>query len=510
MNYLPQLKEALVGAAHRRSVSCDDAGESTGSGRVGFLGVLARRGPWRRRGWRNVAINVALTAVAALGGLTASGAFERGPTVGAELKPTPTMGMGVAIPSTVKLLPIRVPDPAGGPPWGLRLMQTTRGATCLEVGRVDFGTIGVLGVDDLFGDDGLFHPLSTAVYDPMGCANTDADGHAFLNVVFEGAPMSGVTGDIEGDGCRPTEEGVPDGPQLARGHVPKAIREREQSQPVCPFEDLREIYYGLLGPEAVSITYRTAAGALRTTPTVGSDGAYLVILRQSRDACGHAAVGARTSPCQSGVGSVRGGPNVPPGAIAAVRYRNGHTCQVPERSATPWKGVCPPVGYVAPAHRTPAVSEVAATVEVQRLPGTSFCKRRGPIPDGEANAIESCGTHVPGGYERIDRPSEAVRLSFTAPVAIENDRSEYAVDYYFPRAFERPGCNGGGGMGTSMNFNIKAGQRLSETQTFPLECAGTIRGKVKYVATNGPGGLGPIPTKGRTSLLVGRFSFRVP
>ena len=32
------------------------------------------------------------------------------------------------------LLPLRVPDPAGGPPWGLRLVTTSRGLTCVEAG----------------------------------------------------------------------------------------------------------------------------------------------------------------------------------------------------------------------------------------------------------------------------------------------------------------------------------------------------------------------------------------
>lgn len=525
MNYLPQLKDALLDAARRRSEELAAQRSSThdcmnGSpARVRFARVraAARRAPRRMRGWRGAAINVALTAVAALGGLTASGAFERGPTVGAEMKPMPSTGTGVAIPSSVKLLPIRTPDPAGGPPWGLRLMRTSRDATCVVAGRVDFGTIGVLGVDDLFGNDGLFHPLSTAIHGR--CANSDANGHAFLNVALEGVPISGVTGDIAAEGCRPTEEGPERGPAARALHLPRApkavrrrieaLQARERSRPRCPFADLREIYYGLLGPEAVSITYRTAEGRLQTTPTVGSDGAYLVVLRQPPHACGHAVVGAGRTSCQSGIGSSRSGPGVPPGAIASVTYRDGRTCHVPERSATPWRGVCSPVGYVAPAHRALTAADVASPVEVQRLPGTSFCERQGPITDEETEATRPCGAHVPSGYERIDGPSEMIRLSFTAPVAIENDRSTYAIDYYFPRtATQHAGCDNGGGMGTSMSFNIKAGQRLSETRTFPLGCPGRIRGKVKYVFSNGPGGLRP--TEPHRSLVVGRFSFDVP
>ena len=64
------------------------------------------------------------------------------------------------IASSVRVLPLRVADPDGGPPWGLRVARTSRGLLCVEVGRVVGGRIGVLGRDGAFHDDGAFHPFA--------------------------------------------------------------------------------------------------------------------------------------------------------------------------------------------------------------------------------------------------------------------------------------------------------------------------------------------------------------
>jgi hypothetical protein len=40
------------------------------------------------------------------------------------------------IPSSVRLLALCVADPDGSPPWGLRMIKTTRGLMCVQVGRI--------------------------------------------------------------------------------------------------------------------------------------------------------------------------------------------------------------------------------------------------------------------------------------------------------------------------------------------------------------------------------------
>jgi hypothetical protein len=157
-------------------------------------------------------------------------------------------------------------DPAGGPAWGLRLVDTTRGEVCIAPGRVQDGAIGVLGRDRAFGDDGRLHPFATDYIGPLGCALPDAGGHAFLNVGQTGLPASALIQGIAAaaGGCR-----VDNPPPANRALL-------------CPSRDLRDVDYGVLGPDAVSITYRTASGGLATDRTAGPGGAYLVVLPYAR------------------------------------------------------------------------------------------------------------------------------------------------------------------------------------------------------------------------------------
>lgn len=533
-NHLPELRRSLVAAAHRQAER--DAAQSQTPSQVGAERSALRRGlawlrersivdAWRQRRWGRLAANFGLSAVFVLGGLAASGAFQRGPAASPEAKLAPEAGL---VPGSAQLLEIRTPDPAGGLPWGLREVRTKSGLTCVETGRVDYGTIGLLGTDGAYGNDGRFHPLSTSVYDPFGCANTDAHGHGFMNVALEGVPASGITGDIEQTiGCQPSEDGSP----VEAGRTP------------CPPGSLREIYYGLLGPQARSITYRTAGGSLRSIPTVGPEGAYLIVLPQPHDGClarsAGGSGGAAKCPFEA-IGS-RGGPNVPSGAITAVSYRDGHTCKVAPRTATASQGSCPPVGYVDPPQPKLTASQLATPIQIKRLPGRSFCEKRGPILTSEqATSVKRCGAHVPAGYERIKRPSAMFQLSFPAPVAIEGARGRYEIHYRFPRnAIRRkanriPGCNGGatshgeatnclllarrdpnfcndgGGMSSEMEYDAHRGQLMVERRTFAIACPGVIHGTVTYVRDNGPGGPGPIPAGREAKILVGRFSFKVP
>lgn len=123
---------------------------------------------------RILLVGLVLVLATAAVALAAAGIFAPGSPVGPSVPPVPTANDGAAIPSTIKLLSLRAPDPRGGPPWGLRILQTTRGETCVQVGRLDYGTIGVLGQDGAFGNDHRFHPFSANYLNPGGCAVTDA------------------------------------------------------------------------------------------------------------------------------------------------------------------------------------------------------------------------------------------------------------------------------------------------------------------------------------------------
>jgi len=92
-------------------------------------------------------------------------------------RPTKTTGVGVPVSGlrrsaiSAQLLPISVADPGGGLPWGIRLVRTTRGLLCVQVGRLLDGRLGVLGQDGEFHNDGLFHELPAAVLDPTPAAS---------------------------------------------------------------------------------------------------------------------------------------------------------------------------------------------------------------------------------------------------------------------------------------------------------------------------------------------------
>ena len=68
-------------------------------------------------------------------------------------------GVGHAIRGTARLLALRVPDPQGGPPWGIHQIVRTQHGSCQEFGRVENGQLGSLGIDDYWNNDHLFHPF---------------------------------------------------------------------------------------------------------------------------------------------------------------------------------------------------------------------------------------------------------------------------------------------------------------------------------------------------------------
>src|ERR1700685_4173288 len=115
----------------------------------------------------SIAVVALLLAAAALGAtqIIGFGAPVRpGPVPGRE-QPSRSTGVGLPVasgegsPTSAQPLAISVPDPGGGLPWGMRIVRTTRGLLCPQVGRLLDGRLGVLGQDGEFKDDGLFHEL---------------------------------------------------------------------------------------------------------------------------------------------------------------------------------------------------------------------------------------------------------------------------------------------------------------------------------------------------------------
>lgn len=222
-----------------------------------------RAGPSQLRAWfsRHVKAAVAVALLALSGGavaLAATGVLSGAP-VPAETRPNPSAGNGVPVRGANLGLVTTVADPDGGLRWGARVFHTTRGQACIEVARVRAGQLGELGEDSVLGDDGRFHALPASELPPdyggsSGNIECVASGQT---VIFEDAHA-----DRSGARLIPEEFAVPD---VGHRRVP-------------PTGHQRALAYGLLGPHAVSVTYRTAAG-LRTVPVQGPDGAFLIVQR---------------------------------------------------------------------------------------------------------------------------------------------------------------------------------------------------------------------------------------
>jgi hypothetical protein len=221
--------------------------------------------PGRLRAWFSHRLNAAVAAaVLLLSGsavaLAASGVLNGAP-VKPEKPPSPVAGNGLPVSGAAGRLVLRTADPAGGLPWGMRVFHTTRGLLCVQVGRVQGGQLGELGLDSAFNDDGLFHALGTNVLGPGyggGSANIECVTPG-QTLIFEDA-----NADRSAERLLPEEFREP----------PADARHRQ----IPPVRDLRALSYGLLGPHAVSVTYRTPAG-MRTVPVRGSEGAFLLVER---------------------------------------------------------------------------------------------------------------------------------------------------------------------------------------------------------------------------------------
>lgn len=452
MNEFPELRAALVAAAERQRhlAAVGPGADQTGS--------LSRRS-WRPLQLRAVAIAVAALLVITAVALAAAGAFSPGRSVTPVSAPKPRAFDGAAIASTIRVLPLRMADPRGGPEWGLRLVNTTRGEVCIAPGRAQDGMIGVLGRDRAFGNDGRLHPFARDYIPALGCALPDARGHAFLSVGQIGLPASAL---LQGIAARAGGCQVDNPPPANRALL-------------CPTVDLRDVFYGLLGPDAVSVTYRTPSGHLAAEHTAGPDGAYLVVLSYAHGQLpGTATIGT----------SLSGGP------IVNVSYRDGHTC------STAQNHTCQPVGYRAPRTTQLAASQVRAPISARVVAARSYCSS--PL----SSTVVSCDGRIPRGFSRITgAPFVLIDVSFTARVGVTNSHSSYQADFNYAKS---PGCTVGG-TGGPTNTDIRAGQRIHIQDFVPLSCPGPVHGIVSYVQSSrlGPPGLPSSP--GGTSLLVGRF-----
>jgi hypothetical protein len=288
----------------------------------------------RTRWWRTprlLAVGLAalaLTGAAAYGATTLIGIGSPAPNPPALFPP-----------SNIKLLGLRVADPDGGPPWGLRLAlsqpnirslapHTAPSAdVAIQIGRIRNGQMGFIGQDNVFHDDHLFHAAgpNSALITPADYPIAGTPQKPDLQSVYHFAlTLPGVASAYQG--CSsvkvPVRTVFPESKRAIEGEVrfleqrlamvradSAAVRReaqqsgfsvaalglmiaenlqrtREQATGLvsertfatCPRADLRTIVFGFSGPSATSISI-SGVGVHETEPLRSDDdGFYLFVL----------------------------------------------------------------------------------------------------------------------------------------------------------------------------------------------------------------------------------------
>jgi len=395
----------------------------------------------RRRRGLVVAVALSLALALAAAALAAVGVIRLGsPARPSGALANPRQGLGALRPGTARLLGVAVADPAGGLAWGMRLLGTTRGVGCLEVGRLLDGRLGVLGRDGAFGNDGRFHELPPGGLSGGGqCANLDANGRLFYTVSAANVPASGWQGQ---GGCT--------APLPPGGRIVGLPASR-----YCRAGELRELVYGVLGPDATGVTY-TLGGRQHTIKPVGPEGAYLIVTAHSGLPTDH---GRYT--LAGAIGSIMPLPWSSP--ITSIAYRDGMRCLIDATKPGTLKGQCTPPGY-RPVTARLSDSQVVSPIDVRVVAMTPAGRR-------------------------------AIRVSFTARIAVRKAGSSYEVaeNTSSPEAvFE------------ATQRNINAGQTV--TWLLPAPKPGVYSGKIVLGLSGAP----PYPIYTYSpGPLVGRFSVRV-
>jgi hypothetical protein len=409
LRILQELRHDLVAAAHRQEAN---------------HGPAAAVRSWLSRRMNATVMAVAFVlaggaiAVAATGVLNGSPVKRQGPA-------TPNAGIGVPAPGGSRLLALRAADPQGGLPWGMRLVHTTRGEICVQIGRLDNDQLGQLGIDGAFHDDGRFHPLAPNIL-----------------------PEISDSGDVSCNlATAPIRIGIwPSGDRNAAPNGP----EETSFKPTAA--DLRSISWGLLGPHAVSITYQTAAGVL-TRPVAPGTGAYLIV-----NAVGHLprSIGGGSE----FVGRTSGhtvdaqSPTGIEGSVIATTFRFGSfTCSIGH--GAPVATRCPTY-HPTPEHRFAPTRSLNEPVQV-----TLRTQSHG-----------SCSAAF------LVDPCYRAEIEFKAPYAVTSAGSEYFVQ-------AKSSCSHARASSWSFTHNVQQGETVRTESSGLFNCT-SGEFKVQYLNNSHP------------------------
>lgn len=402
---------------------------------------------------------VGLLLVACTIALAAAGVIPTGSSVPLNRVLGPYAGAGLPLPGQSKLLPLHVPDPYGGLPWGMRVVQTTRGLVCVQIGRVQNGRLGELGIDGAYHDDGRFHPVGPGVLPSYagGAAAGVVDSERGSCVLADGV----VTGNGEAWGSAVAAEftGVSENAAFARSRKPGAVQTR------------RDIAYGILGPHAISVSYREG-NAIHTEQVARGVGAYLIV---QRAAAGSTQQGGGGAP---GTDTPGEGPGTS-GVLTIITYENhGKICESGYNAAT--------AQYVKIQHPCPPPNPHPRSLRV--TPPGSFVRH-------------------PNVALRVSHGKViAAELSFSAPFPVTSAAEDYSLQ-------AKPCANGrgGGGRGAVLDHNVAQGATVHLVLAYPFadRCA---RRSVSVDVVYDSSGPDAKRSYGRTpgELLIASVTIRLP
>lgn len=362
MSRLPQLRASFMDAVERQRSA-------------------PRRRTSRGRPLRLVAAMALVLLLVAAAALAATAVLRTGSPVRPS-RLTPADGLGVPARGGSRVLGVTFADPAGGQPWGMRVVHTSRDLVCIQVGRLYRGALGVLGLDGAFHDDGQFHPLPA---DTIGRAGE----HCELNGTHSSNEISG----IPESGLMPILGGL--------GALPQA----------------RWISYGLLGPHAVKITYRYR-GQSRSVAVEPLTGAYLIVLP---------GIEPGTRGIQSGgsTGGQSAGTVLPSGALTAITYRiAGSLCEESIQPNMP--NPCPHSRIAPPRRPTVPARELHQRIEVRlrraHTPGGYSAIARFTAPFAVPNALSGYSITNPATCHEgtvVDPIDRDIKAGATVTVPME-------------------------------------------------------------------------------------------
>jgi hypothetical protein len=442
--------------------------------------------PFARLRGRLLARPLIVAAAVVVGGTGAAFAAKAIVEVGAPApRDYPNFGEKI-LPAGTRLLSMRVPDPAGGPPWGMRLIYTTADRQdpardhktarwgCVQIGRVVDGRLGILGQDGAFHNDGLFHELPVQ---PEACGSLNHSG--VLVGLTGGASITasayrGLEGCLTSSARRQEQMALPSlERELGVARAEKdlhTIREaleglatyrklapKFNADANCLESDLRHVAYGVAGPNATSVTV-TGEGHHQTIAlTPRDDGAYLIVQPVSRQEQMHSALRLEDLALQAQA------------LHRTVHYENGRSC--PEESPP---SCLAPIGSVhyGNAPHTPA----KITHATPRPSAPTALSRRAEHDPATPNPVTV--TPLTGGRHTV------FELTFRA--LLNGGGYSYDIQAEGGPACQRAAERSGGGDGVAIGGTpIVRGQTI--TKTFKPPPSGLCPGRYRvYVAYENP------------------------